>query len=285
MSGNRLNISGNDLQDFSDANDDILIWIEDLKKQMKCNDEKDFSAERFMRQSKETLSKCLFAAYQVVFAYQESFKDVRRQVENLKSDVIESQRSVVKLQQDLLDVKSEQLKSMTTVVDTAVEKGIKSYSQAVSNSLPQSAPSFTEEKLKKVVQEAVADEDRSRNIMVFGMEEGTGEDLGSKITEMFDEISEKPSFEAARVGRKLTEKIRPVKVSLHSSGTVHQILVKAKKLRSSTTYRSVYIAPDRSPDERLKQKELIAEVKRKMNEDPSKHYYVKSGRIFSKDKG
>ena len=121
--------------------------------------------------------------------------------------------------------------------------------------------------------------------MVFGMEEGTGEDLGSKITEMFDEISEKPSFEAARVGSKFTDKIRPVKVSLHSSGTVHQILVKAKKLRSSTTHRSVYIAPDRSPDERVKQKQLIAELKRKANEDTSKHYYVKSGRIFSKDKG
>ncbi len=139
--------------------------------------------------------------------------------------------------------------------------------------------------MKKVVQEAVADEDRSRNIVVFGMEEEPGKDLHGKLTAVFNEISEKPSFEAARVGKESADKIRPIKISFRSSDNVHQILVKAKQLRSTTNYRSVYIAPDRSPEERVIQRELIAEMKRLASEDKNKHYYVKSGRICSRDKG
>ncbi len=56
-------------------------------------------------------------------------------MENLKFELIESQRSVVKLQQNLLDAKSDQTNSMCTVVDTAVQKGIQTYSQVVSESL------------------------------------------------------------------------------------------------------------------------------------------------------
>ncbi len=285
MANNYLNISGDQLEEFSEASQEFMLWIEDLKEHMNCKNEKEFSVEKFMRATKDTMAKCLLTAYRTVDAYQESFKNARYQVENLKTDVIESQRSVVNLQQSLLDAKSEQLKSMSTVVDIAVEKGIQSYSQAASQSPPQSAPSFTEETLKKVVQEAEAGEDRSRNIVVFGIEEETGEDQGSKVTAVFSEISEKPIFEAARIGRESAEKIRPIKVSFRSSDTVHQILVKAKQLRLSKTHRSVYISPDRSSEERVKLKELITEMKRKASEDQSKHYYVKSGRIFSRDKG
>ena len=161
---------------------------------------------------------------------------------------------------------------------------MKSYSSVLTDSVTKPEPSFSEERLKKVVQEAVADEDRSRNIMVSGVNEEIGEDLSDRISTVFEEILEKPSFEAARIGKMETDKVRPVKVSLRSSDAVHQILAKARNLRKSTTHRSVYIGPDRSPEERVKQRELIAEMKRKANEDDSKHYYVRSGEICCRDK-
>ncbi len=277
-------ILGDHLDEFSEASDELVSWIEELKLTMNCKNEYEFSVEKFMKMTKDTMAKCLLSASKTVQAYQESFKRARGQVENLKSELIESQRSVVKLQQNLLDIKSDQIKSMCNVVDTAVQKGIQSYSQIVSESPPPSAASLTAEKLKKTVQEAVADEDRSKNIVVFGIAEETGEDLDCKITAVLTEITEKPSFEATRVGKKSDDKIRPIKVSLRSSDNVHQILVKAKQLRSTTTYRSVYIAPDRSPEERDRQRKLIAEMKRLASEDNSKHYYVKSGRVLSRDK-
>ena len=285
MEEDLLNISGDVLDSFKDAAEDMTIWIEELMETMKCKSSREFTVERLMNKNKETLAKLLLKGYAVASSYQEEFENARRQVENMKSELIESQRKVVKLQRDQLDIQAEQLKSMSTVVDNAVEKGIRTYSQAVSESLPQPAPGLSEENLKRVVKEAVSGEDRSKNIMVFGLKEETGENVKSRITAMFSEISQKPTFEAARVGKETKDKIRPIKVSLRNSSTVHQILVKAKELKSSNHHRTVYITPDRSPDERVKHKELIAELKRISKEDHSKHYYVRSGQIFSRDKG
>ena len=65
---------------------------------------------------------------------------------------------------------------------TAVDKGIRSYSQIVSQTIEKSAPVLIEEKLEKVVQEAVTDDDRLKNVMVFGLSEENIDDLDCKIT-------------------------------------------------------------------------------------------------------
>ena len=67
----------------------------------------------------------------------------------------------------MLEAQANQLKTMSNVVDTAVDKGIRSYSQIVSKTIQNAAPDLSEQKLKKVVQEAVNDEDRSKNVVVL----------------------------------------------------------------------------------------------------------------------
>ena len=284
-----LDVSGDDLgkfwaENFKDISHDVGSWIENVEKTTNCRKSGDFSVERLMKLNKDILAKLLFEGYRSASSYIGFIDDARTQVENLKSELIESHRSQIKLQQNLLEVQSEQIKSVSTVIDTAIENGMKSYSQVVTNSVSKPEPNLTEEKLKKVIQEAVADEDRSKNIMVFGMSEEAEEDVSDKITAVFEEISEKPRFEAARIGREKTGKVRPIKVSLCSSDAVHQILAKARNLRTSTSHRSVYIEPDRSLEERVKQKELLTEMKRRANEDNSKYYYIRSGRICCRDK-
>ena len=284
-----LDVSGDDLgkfwaENFKDISHDVGSWIENVEKTTNCRKSGDFSVERLMKLNKDILAKLLFEGYRSASSYIGFIDDARTQVENLKSELIESHRSQIKLQQNLLEVQSEQIKSVSTVIDTAIENGMKSYSQVVTNSVSKPEPNFTEAKLKKVIQEAVADEDRSKNIMVFGMSEEAEEDVSDKITAVFEEISEKPRFEAARIGREKTGKVRPIKVSLCSSDAVHQILAKARNLRTSTSHRSVYIEPDRSLEERVKQKELLTEMKRRANEDDSKYYYIRSGRICCRDK-
>ena len=100
---------------------------------------------------------------------------------------------------------------------------------------------------------------------------------------MFGQINEKPHFEAVRVGNKTADKARPrpVKVSLGNSWAVHQILIKAKELRLSQYHKTVYISPDRSPEERAVHKELVQKLREKVREetDPEKRYFIRSGRI------
>ena len=185
--------------------------------------------------------------YQTVYSHRDTFELSRVGVEELKSELIAAQRSVVRLQQQLLDfqekllnTQTEQLQGMSTVVDTAVDKGIRSYNQALSRTIKDSVPVLSEKTLKKVVQEAVTDDDRSRNVVVFGLTDDL-EDLDSKISGLFDDIEEKPSSEAVRIGEQSEETNRPVKIRLRNSETVHRILQKAKNLRKTATHKTVYI--------------------------------------------
>ena len=101
--------------------------------------------------------------------------------------------------------------------------------------------------------------------------------MDRKIVELFSEIEEKPSFEAARIWMVSTDKKRPVKVSLRNCETVNRLLAKAKKLKVTAAYQNVYISPDRSPEEREKHRELVAEMKQKASEDPERHYFLVRG--------
>ena len=57
-------------------------------------------------------------------------------------------------------------------------------------------------------------EDRSRNIMMVGLDKTERENLDYKVRDIFEELKEKPLFKAERVGRKTSEDSdRPVKVS------------------------------------------------------------------------
>ena len=194
------------------------------------------------------------------------------------------QQQLLDFQEKLIETQTEQLQEMSCVVDTAVDKGIKSYSQAISRTIKESVPVLSEQKLKKVVQEAVTDDDCSRNVVVFGLTKELSEDLDNKISSLFSDIEEKPSFEAVRIGEQSEDTNRPVKVCLRNSETVHKILQKAKHLRKSATYRTVYVQPDRSPEERAKHRTLVAEMRRRASEDPDNYYYIFSGEIFHRDK-
>ena len=101
---------------------------------------------------------------------------------------------------------------------------------------------------------------------------------------MFDDIEEKPSFEAARIGEQSQERNRLVKVCFCNSETIHRILQKAKNRRKSATHRTFNVQRDRSPEERAKHRDLVAEMRRRANEDPESYYYILGGEIFHRDK-
>ena len=265
------------------ASAEMNLWIRNVRNATNSKTHEEVTKEKLLRQSKETLVKCLLGGYQIVSSNSEKFESSRDCVEQLKSELIAAQRSVVKLQQQLLDVQAEQLNTMSTVVDTAVDRGIQSYSQIVSQSIEKSKD-LLKEKLKKAVQEAVIEEDRSKNVVVFGLAEDNSEDLDVKVGKLFEEIVEKPSFEAVRVGMPSDDRSRPVKVSLRNSEIVHRLLSKAKQLRATTAYRKVFISPDRSPEERAKHRELVIAMRETAKEDPDRHYYIRSGKVYVRDK-
>ena len=144
---------------------------------------------------------------------------------------------------------------------------------------------YDQKKLKNVVKDVVAEEDRSRNLMVFGLEEEPGEQISEKVSQVFVELEEKPIIEASRIGLKdskaAKKPARPVKVIVSSSTIVQQILSKARSLRNSEHYKKVFISADWSTEQRAQQRGLVQELKRRRTEEPDKRFYIRGGQLCS----
>ena len=89
---------------------------------------------------------------------------------------------------------------------------LKSYSSVVQVS---NASSISTETLRTVVKSAVQEEDRGKNVMVFGLTEDKNEDLAAKVGEVFECIGTKQRMELSRVGKcGNSSGPRPIKICL-----------------------------------------------------------------------
>ena len=212
---------------------------------------RDIAEAKFLKplQKPEIVDVC-GRSFEYIHFLMETVETYRNACTRLQSRLIENQQTLINVQKELSDCKSEKLVELENVVKssvaTSVKEEFKSHSSVVSSSTP-AAPTFCPETLKTVVKTVVAEEDRSRNALVFGLPEEDGEELETKIGGVFEEIGLKPKLEAQRIGKKKTaSSTRPVKVCVFSSLIVHQILVNAKNLRKSAKCKTVFLSPDRT---------------------------------------
>ena len=208
---------------------------------------------------------------------------------SVKQQMFESQQTIIKLQSELIDCKNEQLESVkaavTSSVGESVKAELKSYSSALQDNLVQSKQPVNTEELKKAVKTVVQEEDRTRNVMIFNLPEQENEDISSVVTGLFEALGEKPRTEASRLGRKKSDKsVRPVKATFTNSTVVSQILSKARNLRKVSGFESVFVCPDRSPEQRAQQKQLVTDLKRLAREQADKKHFIRNGEIISVDK-
>ena len=158
---------------------------------------------------------------------------------------------------------------------------MKSYCDIVKKSCKKAAVS--PEQLKNIVKTVAEEEDRSKNIVVFGLKEESDEDLGAIVSDLLECTGEKPRVnECRRLGVKAdSTTTRPIKVKLNSSDTVNQILRNSGKLKRSDRFQSVYISPDRTKEEQASHKKLVGEMKEKMKTDPSNYHYIRDKTVIS----
>ena len=214
---------------------------------------------------------------------------LKEEINQLKSSTISAQDSIISLQNELLSNKNEQLNSLQTSVSEAVKSSVKteirSYSEAV-----QSAGATTDnsskpvmKSIKRAVEEVVQAEDRSKNVIVFGMKEDAKEITDEKVDELLEHLGSKPRHESVRIGvqKNVAENPRPIKVSLASSAHVLQLLRAARILRHSESFKDVFVCPDRTIDERKARKEVVSELKKKLVDDPTKRHYIRGGKVVT----
>ena len=201
------------------------------------------------------------------------------EVDALKSEAKYAMKELADVQSELLTSKREQIVSLQSGIQKTLKTELKSYSEAVKKS---SGECMTLKNIRTVVKDVV--EDRSRNIMIFGLEETAGENLHANVKEVFGTIQEKPLFKAERIGKNRGEDFdRPVKVVLDNSTAVSEILSKSKDLKGSV-FDGVFLKPDRTLEQRRKHRELVAEMKRSAKDSPDKHFFIKNGEVYHQDK-
>ena len=199
------------------------------------------------------------------------------EVDALKSEAKCAIKDLAEVQSELLHNKREQINALQASVQTTIKSEMKSYCDIAKKS--SGSESVILKKIKTVVQDIV--EDRSKNLMIFGLEETAGENLNSKVNEVFQELNEKPMFKADRVGGKASD--RPVKVTCESSSVVSDLLRKSKVLKSSV-FCSIYLKPDRTLEQRQKHRELVAKLKESIKNSPDKHHFIKNGEVCHEEK-
>ena len=119
-------------------------------------------------------------------------------------------------------------------------------------------------------------------MIIFNLPEEENEEINSTVKDVFQALGDKPRVEACRLGRQRTGKaVRPVKVTVANSAVVSQILSKAKNLKNIEGYKSVFVCPDRSVEQRVQQQVLVKDLKRLANEQSDKKHFIRSCKIMS----
>ena len=207
----------------------------------------------------------------------DSAVEQKSELDDLKNEKIADQKKIIQLQEQLIEKKDKELNT----VKKTVESELKSYSSVVERTC---SAALAPQKIASAVSKVKREEDRSNNVVVFGLPEEEHEDLESKVKALLENLEEKPKVvDCCWVGSTKSTRIRPIKFSVNSSNIVYQLLSKAKKLKDVDGYSTVYIAPDRSVEERLARQKLVAELKEKRSSDTSKHYVIRKGAIMPVD--
>ena len=215
-----------------------------------------------MNADKDVLSNIILSLVDVAENSVQLLKSAAVTMEQLRSEQLSNQNSVIKLQSDLIK-KQDELKS--------AQFDLNNDCQQMGN------------KLETVVKSVVKDNQRQKQIVLFGVSEESM-DLGGTVTDILKCACgpDKPSVkEFCRIGAQKPGRTRPVKVCFNSQEDVQTTIRNAKSLKHSEKYGKVFIAPDRSQEERAERRELVRLLREKRRNVPEKHHYISRGEVCS----
>ena len=280
----------------SEVERDGKTFISDMLEQCKVHRVENVKIDCVMRVgNKDVVAMQLVRALQLIETQHNLIINQRENADTFKEEIIKLQRNLIEAQheqvqairsgicEDALELVEDILKES---VKETMNESVRSYSDAVQTGVGESPGNvFTPETLKKVVKEVAVEEELSRNVMVFGLpEEESADKLDDSVGEVFQLLGEKPRFEAVRLGKKKDSVVRPVRVVFSSAQSAQNIIGKSRNLRHTDKFKKVFLSPDRTVEEREKQKGLVLQLKKRMEEDPQSKHFIRNGQIISANK-
>ena len=206
-------------------------------------------------------------------------------------------------QKELLEAQKAQISSVQNVVKSEM----KTWSDVVKNNINQNRSqqaNVTKKTVKQALESVNEEERRAKKVMVYGVNEDLmsyaaeeeqevaaegGEVLGlmdvvRHICDVVDVEFPHKTAEVYRVGKEEAGKTRPVRIEFPDTESAQLLLQSAAKLKNTDMYSKVYIAPDRTKEQRLEHSKLVRKMKDMIAADSTKHYYIRNKQICSTDK-
>ena len=173
----------------------------------------------------------------------------------------------INLQKQLIDFQSEQMNSVKKTVETEM----KTWAEVAKKNITQSKV-VTTKTVKEAVRAANEEEERSKNLIVYGVSESEDSDwneiYNNKLNEVVKSIHETTVTDGSlptalnvyRLGKKEPNKTRPIKAEFGSSIDVDTILKNAHKLKANSDFKSVYLSPNRTKEQRAAHSKLVEHI-------------------------
>ena len=161
----------------------------------------------------------------------ESASKLPDEISKLKDEKIVDSASIIGLQKKLIEKQEEDMAKIVELQDklivkkeenlgevkTVVQSEMKSYASLFKNTCNDA---FAPRKLHAAVKRVNAQDDRSKNIILYGLDEIPEEDLDilqSGVEAVFVNLNERPAIlNVSRIGKETPEGVRPIKISLHT---------------------------------------------------------------------
>ena len=218
-------------------------------------------------------------------AKQKTEMPVKKNFPEPSGELVELQREVIRLQKEVIQLKEELHSAEKSAFSTTMRKELKSYSAVLSqNCAAAVAPRRLQTALKKATTPVESEMDRSKNIMIFGLPEaGNEEETATRdaVMKVFAHLEVTPSVtSSSRVGTKTSVRPRPIKVSVEKREDLLILLKKARLLRQASSYRTVYLSPDMTKEEREESTRVYNTVKQLRKDNPGRKYWVRGGSIM-----
>ena len=197
------------------------------------------------------------------------------ELEATRAKLTDLQEKVIKLQDELLEEKNKTIGKLVGSVQTTVKEELKSYATVVQKSC---SASLAPAKLQAAIKKVSSEEERSCNLIVYGLEETADEKTEDAVLAVIQHTDEKPKLVGCRrLGERGGEKTRPIRVTFHTREMVRSVLAKSAKLKEVEGYSRVYLSPDRTLEQRQEMKKLLGVLSERREKFPEKKFGIRRG--------
>ena len=254
-----------------------------LHETVKVKQISDLTQAVLNQSNKLTLIKLVNTLSRALSQSSELLKLAAADVDQLKSNQIRLQEDLLSVKEEVLTSKNEQIAAVTSTVKTE----IKSFADVLGSG---SGTVISQKNIEKAVKTAVVEQERLHNVMLYCMEESQSIDPGvsqesdrEQVAEVMHEIGVvSGNVLVERVGERKDDSHRPVRVIFERKEEVTNVLARARRLKDSENFSSVFLGPDRTVEERKAHRKLVDELKVKRTQSPDMIFYIKENAVCSK---